>query len=187
MMAVAVTTPRIGGNRPRRPVRHVRRSCDLSSLTSSAAQSRASCIFPASRKARAFAKAWLSADRSAADSFPDRAPRALREAADVLRIGTVRWSNSISAGTNLDPRCFDRNAIHCHRLGSRSTGIAGLAGGGAGAIGPFPALPGSRAERCRSGRTGRSRNSHRPVCRISSKRRCREPQNVVGYACLTTR
>jgi hypothetical protein len=70
------------------PVRHVRRSCDLSSRTSSAAHSRASGILPASLKARAFAKAWLSADRSAADSFPDRAPRALRAAADVLRIAT---------------------------------------------------------------------------------------------------
>jgi hypothetical protein len=68
-------------------VRHVRRSCDLSSLTNSLAHSRASSIFPASRKASAFAKAWLSADRSAAESFPDRAPRALRSAADVLRIG----------------------------------------------------------------------------------------------------
>jgi hypothetical protein len=72
-------------------VRHVRRSCDFSSLTSSAAHSRASGIFPASRKARAFAKAWLSADRSAADSFPGRAPLALRSAADVLRI--CDWSN----------------------------------------------------------------------------------------------
>ena len=69
-------------------VRHVRRSCDLSSLTSSAAHSRASGNFPASLKARAFAKAWLSADRSAADSFPDRAPRALRVAADTVRIAT---------------------------------------------------------------------------------------------------
>jgi hypothetical protein len=66
--------------------RHVRRSCDLSSLTSSAAHSRASVIFPASRKARAFAKAWLSDDRSAAESFPGRAPRALRATADMLRI-----------------------------------------------------------------------------------------------------
>jgi hypothetical protein len=67
-------------------VHHVTRSCDLSCRTSSAAHSRASGIFPASLKARAFAKAWLSADRSAADSFPDRAPRALRVAAYVLRI-----------------------------------------------------------------------------------------------------
>ena len=37
--------------------RHIRRSCALSSLTSSAAHSRASSIFPASRKARAFARA----------------------------------------------------------------------------------------------------------------------------------
>ena len=48
------------------------------SLTNSAAHSRASGIFPASRKARAFAKAWLSAERSAADSFADRASRAGR-------------------------------------------------------------------------------------------------------------
>jgi hypothetical protein len=69
-------------------VHHVTRSCDLSCRTSSAAHSRASGIFPASLKARAFAKAWLSADRSAADSFPDRAPRALRVAADTVRIAT---------------------------------------------------------------------------------------------------
>ena len=80
--------------------RHVRRSCDLSSLTSSAAHSRASGIFPASLKARAFAKAWLSADRSAADSFPDRAPRELRVAADVLRIGT---DPKVSAGDKSRP------------------------------------------------------------------------------------
>jgi len=58
----------------------------LRSLTSSTAHSRASGIFPASLKARAFAKAWLSADRSAADSFPDRVLWALRSAADVLRM-----------------------------------------------------------------------------------------------------
>jgi hypothetical protein len=73
-------------NHPRRAVPHLKRSCDLSSLTSSAAHSQASGIFPASRKARAFAKAWLSADRLAADSFPGRAVWALRSAADVLRI-----------------------------------------------------------------------------------------------------
>ena len=67
-------------------VRHLRRSCDLSSLTNSAAHSRASSTLPASLKARAFAKAWLSADRSAGDSFPVRALRALRSAAGVLRI-----------------------------------------------------------------------------------------------------
>jgi hypothetical protein len=75
-----------GGSRPRRPARHFKRSCDLRSLTSSAAHSRASGIFPASLNARAFAKAWLSADRSAADSFPVRASRGLRAAADMLRI-----------------------------------------------------------------------------------------------------
>jgi hypothetical protein len=53
-------------------VRHIRRSCDLSRLTNSAAHWRASGIFPASLKARAFAKAWLSADRSAAASLPGR-------------------------------------------------------------------------------------------------------------------
>jgi len=70
---------------PWRPgaARHIRRSSDLSSLTSSAAHSRASAIFPASRKASAFARAWLSADRSGADSFPSRAGRV---ADDVLRI-----------------------------------------------------------------------------------------------------
>jgi hypothetical protein len=69
-------------------VPHVRRSWDLSRLTSSAAHWRASGIFPASLNARAFAKAWLSADRSAADSFPGRALWALRSAVDLLRIGT---------------------------------------------------------------------------------------------------
>jgi hypothetical protein len=37
---------------------------------------RASCIFPASRKASAFARAWLSDDRSAGDSLPTLAPDA---------------------------------------------------------------------------------------------------------------
>jgi hypothetical protein len=92
--------------------RHVRRSCDLSSLTNSAAHSRASGIFPASRKARAFARAWLSADRSAADSFPDRAPRAIRVSDDLLRIaagpnGPTRFRRE----TNFDRRRFDRNSI----------------------------------------------------------------------------
>jgi hypothetical protein len=44
---------------------HVRRSCDFGSLTSSAAHSRASGTLPVSLKARAFAKARLSAGRSA--------------------------------------------------------------------------------------------------------------------------
>jgi hypothetical protein len=96
---------------------HVRRSCDLSSLTNSAAHSRASGIFPASRKARAFAKAWLSADRSAADSFPARALRALRAAADMLRIGAGprvqlgfgrRQISIVGAST--------ATSIRCHRL-----------------------------------------------------------------------
>ena len=55
--------------------------------TSSAAHSRASCIFPASRKAKAFANAWLRTDRSAGDSFSDRAPRTARPAEDMLGIG----------------------------------------------------------------------------------------------------
>jgi len=80
---------------------HVRRSCDFSSLTSSAAHCRASGIFPASRKARALARAWLSADRSAADSFPDRASRAVRVPDDVLRI---------AAGPN-GPTRFQRREI----------------------------------------------------------------------------
>jgi hypothetical protein len=58
-MAVTLTTPRMGGNRPRSTVRHFKRSCDLSSLISSAAHSRASGNFPASLKARAFARASL--------------------------------------------------------------------------------------------------------------------------------
>jgi hypothetical protein len=69
----------------------------------SAAHSRASGIFPASLKASGFAKAWLSADRSAADSLPDRVPRALRAAADMLRIGTVQRSNPVSAGDKSRP------------------------------------------------------------------------------------
>ena len=73
-------------NRRTSAARHVRSPCDLSSLTSSAAHSRASGIFPASLKARAFARAWLSDRRSAADSFPGRSPRGLRLAAIVLRI-----------------------------------------------------------------------------------------------------
>jgi hypothetical protein len=88
-------------------VRQLKRSCDLSSLTSSEAHSRASVILPASLKARAFAKAWLSADRSTADSFPDRAPRALRAAAGTLRIctGPTRFRRA----TNLDRQRLDRN------------------------------------------------------------------------------
>ena len=108
---LVLTTPRIGGNRPRRAVCHIKRSCDLSSLTSSAAHSRASGIFPASLKARAFAKAWLSDRRSAADSFPDRAPRVLRAAADVLRIaiGPTRFGRA----KNLGRQRFDRNVYPC--------------------------------------------------------------------------
>ena len=75
---------------PKAAVPHVRRSCDLSSLTSSLAHSRASGIFPASLNARAFAKAWLSDDRSAADSLRHCALRGLRAAADMLRIGPPR-------------------------------------------------------------------------------------------------
>src|ERR1700751_4058759 len=94
--------------------RHVSRSCDFSSLTSSAAHARASCIFPASLKARAFAKAWLNADRSAADSFPDRALRPLRAAVDMLRIGTGprvqvgfsgRQISAVGASTAMSIRC----------------------------------------------------------------------------------
>jgi hypothetical protein len=55
------------GRRPgTAPTSHVTRSCDLSSLNNSAAHSGAFDIFPASLNARAFAKAWLSDDRSAA-------------------------------------------------------------------------------------------------------------------------
>jgi hypothetical protein len=107
---------------------HFRRSCDLSSLTSSAAHSRASVIFSASLKARAFARAWLSDDRSAADSFPDCVLRALRVAADMLRIGPVQGSNSGSAGDNLDRRRVDRNFYSLPPArgvaGSRSSPIA---------------------------------------------------------------
>ena len=92
------------------------KACDLSSLTNSAAHSRASGIFPASRKARAFAKAWLSADRSAADSFPGRALWALRSAADVLRIILIQtW---FRRATNLDRQRLDRNVYPCQAAGS---------------------------------------------------------------------
>jgi hypothetical protein len=67
-----------------------RRSCDLRSLTSSSVHSRASGIFPASRKARAFANASFSDDRSAADSFPGREAWALRSAAGVLRMVLIQ-------------------------------------------------------------------------------------------------
>jgi hypothetical protein len=102
-------------------VRHVRRLCDFSSRTSFSAHSQASGIFPASLKARAFAKAWLSADRSAADSFPDPTPRALRAAADMLRIASGPRPSLLRRATNLDPQRFDRNvyprqpARGCHR------------------------------------------------------------------------
>jgi hypothetical protein len=49
----------------------------------------------------------LSADLSAADGFPDRAPRALRAAAGTLRIctGPTRFRRA----TNLDRQRLDRN------------------------------------------------------------------------------
>ena len=45
-------------------------SWDFNCRTSSTAHSRASCSFAASRKVRAFARAWLSADRSRRSAFP---------------------------------------------------------------------------------------------------------------------
>ena len=92
---------------------HVRRSCDFSSRTNSAAHSRASRIFPASRKARAFARAWLSADRSAGDSLPALAPDEARAAGGVLRIpaSPTRFQRVI----NLDRQRFDRNAYLCRQ------------------------------------------------------------------------
>jgi hypothetical protein len=62
-----------------------RRSSDLGSLTNSATHSQASGIFPASRNARAFANAWLSNRRSAADSFPGRAPPVMRTRSAAFR------------------------------------------------------------------------------------------------------
>jgi hypothetical protein len=108
---------------PRRAVRHLRRSCDLSSLTNSAAHSRASGILPASLNARAFAKAWLSDRRSAADSFPGRAPWAFRSAVEVLRIATdpIRFQQA----TNLGRRRFDRNVYPC-RPAPRATAAPDL-------------------------------------------------------------
>jgi hypothetical protein len=79
--------------------RYVRRSCALSSLTNSVAHSRASSIFPASRKARAFASAWLSADRSFGDSLPACAARVVRVPDDVLRMAVQFFSRrQISTG-----------------------------------------------------------------------------------------
>jgi hypothetical protein len=101
---------------PKGAVRHVRRSSDLSSLTSFAAHSRASVIFPASLKARAFAKAWLSDRRSAADSFPGRALCALRSASDVLRIAAD--PTRFRRATNLDRQRLDRNVYPCQAAGS---------------------------------------------------------------------
>src|SRR5262252_899237 len=93
---------------------HVRRSCDFSSLTSSAAHRRAPGIFPASRKARALARAWLSADRSAADSFPDRASRAVRVPDDVLRIAAGPSGPTRFTGPrNLYRQRVDRNVYLC--------------------------------------------------------------------------
>ena len=90
--------------------RHVSGSRDFSSLTSFAAHSRASCIFPASLKARAFARAWLIADRLVADSFPERASRALRVTADyAARCYLSNWPKSFSAATNLGAQYCDRN------------------------------------------------------------------------------
>ena len=83
--------------------RHVRRSCDFSSLTSSAAHCRASGIFPISRNARAFARALLSADRSAADSLADRTPR-------VARLGSQL---GFSGPRNVDRQHIDRNVYQC--------------------------------------------------------------------------
>lgn len=94
--------------------RHVSKSCDLSSLTSSAAHSRASGIFPASRKARAFAKAWLSADRSAGDSFPEPAPRAARPADDMLRIDLVpAVRHGFTERQISTVNAYDRNVYLC--------------------------------------------------------------------------
>ena len=93
--------------------RYVRRSSDLSGLISSAAHSRASGIFPASRKARAFARALLSADRSAADSLAaDRAPRVARLADDILRIGQGSQLG-FSGPRNVDRQHIDRNVYQC--------------------------------------------------------------------------
>ena len=64
--------------------RHVSRSCDFSSLTSSAAHCRAS--LPVSRNARAFARALFSADRSAGDSFSNRAARAAADCCALLAV-----------------------------------------------------------------------------------------------------
>ena len=64
---------------------------------------------PGISEGKAFARAWLGADRSTEDSFPDWAPPALRLADDLLRIaaGLTRFSCS----RNLDRQLLDRNDI----------------------------------------------------------------------------
>jgi len=52
----------------------------------------------------------LSADRSAADSFPDRAALAARPADDMLRIGTGPKAVNV---TNLDRKWLDPNVYRC--------------------------------------------------------------------------
>ena len=101
---------------------HVRRSCDFSSLTSSAAHRRASGIFPASRKARALARAWLSADRSAADSFPDRASRAVRVPDDAFALLLVQAVQLGLAGREISIG----NASIAMSIGARQLGVSCL-------------------------------------------------------------
>src|SRR5205823_3198921 len=84
---------------------------------------RASGIFPASLNARAFAKAWLSADRSAADSFPGRALWALRSAVNLLRIGTDPSSPRRAA--NLSTVEDEGPQYPCHPARRRAAADAG--------------------------------------------------------------
>jgi hypothetical protein len=96
--------------------RYARRSCAFSRWTSSAAHSRASFIFPASRKARAFARAWLSADRWAGVSLSGGpAPLSGRPADDVLRIWCWFGATRFQSAANFDPKCFDRNVLSAPR------------------------------------------------------------------------
>jgi hypothetical protein len=62
----------------------------------------------AQRVARAFARAWLSADRSAGDNLPALAPDEARAAGGALRIPSAPTRSQ--RAINLDRQRFDRNA-----------------------------------------------------------------------------
>jgi hypothetical protein len=96
--------------------RYVRRSCAFSSRTSSTAHSRASAIFPASRKARA----WLSADRSAADSLPAWAPRRYECRMTCYALAVVPYFSPQQISTSSrEPPAAEANMDHRRRPPSR--------------------------------------------------------------------